>query len=166
MSDGKLGHLSTAPNNNISDFIPASYIFFCVKMLVFEPKKHHLREVLLYFFDMKKSAVASHRLLVEAYGEAALSETTCRDWFRRFKSGDFDMEDKERTGRPKLVEDAELEALLDEDLYKMQEELAESLRLVRSTVSMRLKALGMIQKQGNLVPYETKKPRNLAFFHM
>jgi len=70
-----------------------------VKMSVFT---RHLREVLLYFFSVKKSAVESYRLFVEAYGEAALSEITCRDWFRRFKSGDFNMEDKERVGRPKL----------------------------------------------------------------
>jgi len=31
---------------------------------------------------------------------------------------------KKRARRPKLVEDAELEALLDEDLCQMQEELA------------------------------------------
>jgi len=67
-------------------------------MSVFEPHKRHLQKVLLYFFSVKKSVVESHRLLVEAYGEAALSETMCRDRFRRFKSGDFDVEDKERTG--------------------------------------------------------------------
>jgi len=81
-----------------------------MKMSVFKPKKRHLREVLLYFFSVKKSAVESHRLLVEAYD--VLSETMCRDWFRRSKSDDFNVEDKKRTGKPKLVEDAELEALL------------------------------------------------------
>jgi len=35
------------------------------------------------------------------------------------------VEDKECVGRPKLVEDAELEALLDEHPYQMQKELAE-----------------------------------------
>jgi len=35
--------------------------------------------------------------------------------FRRFKSGDFDVEDKERAERPKLIKDVELEALFDED---------------------------------------------------
>ena len=34
---------------------------------------------------------------------------------REFKNGEFDIEDKERSGRPKLYEDAELEALLDQD---------------------------------------------------
>ena len=27
------------------------------------------------------------------YGEAALNERTCRDWFQRFKLDDFDVED-------------------------------------------------------------------------
>jgi len=33
---------------------------------------------------------------VKAYGERALSEITCRDWFRRLKNNDFDVNDKER----------------------------------------------------------------------
>jgi len=81
---------------------------------------------------------------VEVYGEATLSETTCHDWFRCFTNGDSDVEYKEHAGRPKFVEDAELEALLDEDPFHMQEELANSLGVVQSTISMRLKALGMI----------------------
>jgi len=40
---------------------------------------------------LKKSAAESHRILVEAYGDNALSETTCRDWFRRFNDDNFDL---------------------------------------------------------------------------
>ena len=50
-------------------------------------------------------------MLVEAYGNA-LSERNCREWFQKFKNGEFDIEDKERSGRPKVYEDAQLEALL------------------------------------------------------
>jgi len=82
-------------------------------MLRFEPNKRHLRELLIYFFNLKKSA--AHRLLVEAYGDAALSERSCHEWFQKFKNGEFDVEDNERSGRPKVYKDAELEALLDED---------------------------------------------------
>ena len=32
-------------------------------------------------------------MLSNTYGEAALNEGTCREWFQRFKSGDFDVED-------------------------------------------------------------------------
>ena len=51
-------------------------------------------------------------MLVEAYGNAALSERSCREPFQKFKNGEF--EDKERSGRPKVYEDAEFEALLNE----------------------------------------------------
>jgi len=93
-------------------------------------------------FSVKKSAIESHRLLVEGYSEAALSKTTCRDWFRRFKNGDFDMKGKERAGRPNLVEDAELETFLDEDPCQTQKQLVESLGGVRSIIFMHLKAIG------------------------
>ena len=75
--------------------------FIKSKMSGFEATKQHMREVLLFCFNLKKCAAECHRLLQEAYGEYALSETTCRDWLRRFKSGNFDLKDKERLGQPK-----------------------------------------------------------------
>ena len=42
------------------------------------------------------------------YRDLALSETTCRDWFRRFKEGDFDVVDRRREIRPKTFEDADV----------------------------------------------------------
>ena len=51
----------------------------------------HLWEVLIYFFNLKKSAAEAHRLLVETYGEAVLSERSCREWFQKFKKGEFDI---------------------------------------------------------------------------
>jgi len=98
-------------------------------------------------------------LLVKAYGDAALSERSCRKWFQKFKNGEFD-KDKERSGRPKVYEDVELEALLDEDSCQTQKELALTLGVTQQTISYRLKSLEMIQKQGNWVPYELK-PRNV-----
>jgi len=47
-------------------------------MSSFEPNKRHLRELLIYFFNLKKSAAEAHRLLVEAYGDA-LSERSCHE---------------------------------------------------------------------------------------
>ena len=84
-------------------------------MSSFEPNKRHLQELSIYFFNLKKSVAEAHRLLVEAYDDAALSERSCREWFQKFKNSEFDVEDKERSGRPKVYEDMELDALLDED---------------------------------------------------
>ena len=74
----------------------------------FELNKRHLWELLIYFFNFKKPAAEAHRLLVETYGEAASSERSCREWFQNFKNGGFDIEDQERSGKPKVYEDAEL----------------------------------------------------------
>ncbi|UYV76574.1 hypothetical protein LAZ67_14001221 [Cordylochernes scorpioides] len=74
--------------------------------------------------------------------------------------GDFDTRDKERGGRPIKFEDDELEALLDEDSSQTQEELAETLGVTQQAISNRLKVMGMVQKQGNWVPYELK-PGNI-----
>ena len=83
-----------------------------------------------------------------------------RDWFCRFKDGDFDVDDRPCEGRPKNFKDAELEALLDEDRCQTQEELASELGVIRQAISKRLHALGMIQKQGTWVPYDLK-PRDV-----
>lgn len=37
-----------------------------------------------------------------------LSEITYRNWFRRFKGNDFDVNDKERSGQPKKFEDGDI----------------------------------------------------------
>ena len=63
-------------------------------MSIYEPNSRHLREVLIFCFNMKKSAAEAHRMLLNTYGEATISERTCREWFQRFKNGDFDVEDR------------------------------------------------------------------------
>ncbi|KAG5309747.1 MOS1T transposase, partial [Pseudoatta argentina] len=123
-------------------------------MSIFVPNKVYLRGILLHYFIQKKSAAEAHRILVQTYGDNALSETTCRDWFRRFKNNDVELEDKERFGAPKKFQDKELEQLLDEDPSQTLSELGKILQVDESTVSKRLKGLGMIQKQGHWVPYE------------
>ncbi|EGI66234.1 Mariner Mos1 transposase, partial [Acromyrmex echinatior] len=102
------------------------------------------------------SAAEAHRMLVEVYGDTASTDKSCREWFRRFKDGDFSVEDKPRSGQPKKFEDKELEVLLEEDQSQTQEELAESLGVTKKAVSARLRVMGIIQKQGNWVPYELK----------
>ena len=103
-------------------------------MSVYKPNSRHLREVLIFCFNMKKSA-ETHRMLSNikcSYGEAAISERTCREWFQHFKNGDFDVEDRHSGGREKVFEVAELEALLER---QNQEELARSLRVTQQAIS-------------------------------
>lgn len=113
-SFSKPNNLSIRLRQKISDF----FTLICcsrTKLLNFELNKRHLREALLFCFHLKKTAAQAHDMLMDAYDTYAPSKTTCRDWFHRFKDGDFEVEDHERSGRPKLFEDDELEALIDQD---------------------------------------------------
>ncbi|UYV77494.1 hypothetical protein LAZ67_15001263 [Cordylochernes scorpioides] len=80
-------------------------------MAISEPKSTHLREVLLFAFNWKKSATEAHRMLEEVHGDHALSKSQCYRWFKKFQSGDFEL-DNEPRGKPhQKFEDAELQAL-------------------------------------------------------
>ena len=121
---------------------------------------HHLRKVLLHYFISKKTAAERHRILVKVYGEHDISETTCRDWFWRFKSVDFDLSNKDHGKLPKKFEHAELQALLpllDEDSTQTLKQLAEALGVDQGSISGRLHAIGKIQTEGKWVPYELKE---------
>ncbi|XGW13289.1 hypothetical protein V3C99_013710, partial [Haemonchus contortus] len=93
-------------------------------------------------------------MLFDTYGEQAPSERTCREWFQRFRNGDFDLKDRERSVQPKKFEDSQLQALLDEDPAQTQAELALELSVNRATISRRLHEMGKIRKLGKWVPHQ------------
>ena len=97
------------------EFQTKTLIFIVFEMSNFVLTKQHLREVLIFCFNWKKSAADTHRMFVEVYGDTASTDKLCREWFRRFKDGDFNVEDKPCSGQPKKFKDKELEALLEED---------------------------------------------------
>ncbi|GFW65691.1 mariner Mos1 transposase [Trichonephila clavipes] len=102
-------------------------------MSAYEPNSRHLREVLIFCFNLKKSAAEAHQMLsIPMHGG----------------------------GREKVFEDAEMEALLDQDSCQTQQELSGSLGVTQQAISKRLKVMEMIQKQGNWMPYELK-PRDV-----
>lgn len=120
----------------------------------FLPESDDLRKAFIFCFHLKKSAAESHRMLVEAYGDHALSEATCKRWFQRFRDNDFDVLNAER-GRPsKKSEDAKLQAILNEDDTLSQKQMTAMLNVAQQTISDRLKAMGKIHKCGKWVPHE------------
>ncbi|GFS91032.1 histone-lysine N-methyltransferase SETMAR [Trichonephila clavipes] len=47
-----------------------------------------------------KSAVQARKKLTNVYGEGVLTVRQCQNWFAKFRSGKFDVEDAPRSGRP------------------------------------------------------------------
>ena len=98
---------------------------------------YDLRTALIFCYHLKKTAAESHRMVVEAYGGYALGTSQCFEWFKKFKSGDFDVRNEECGKPPKKFEDSELQVLLDEDDVQTQQQLADQLNVTREAVSIR-----------------------------
>ena len=55
----------------------------------------------IYFYEYKfgHNATQATSNIISAFGEDAFSERTVQDWFKRFKSGNMNLDNEER-GRP------------------------------------------------------------------
>ena len=71
-----------------------------------------LRTCFFYEFRLGEKATVVHRRLCQAFGEGFVSEKTCFNWFNRFKSGDYNMDDKPRSGRLPELDDEALRQLV------------------------------------------------------
>jgi hypothetical protein len=49
-----------------------------------------------FCFKLKKTAVETHRMLVEAFGDNAMSQSKPFLWYKRFKDGRTSVDDDER----------------------------------------------------------------------
>lgn len=47
------------------------------------------------------------------YGDEALKERQCQNWFAKFRSGDFLLKDEEHSGRPVEIDDEQIKAIID-----------------------------------------------------
>jgi len=117
----------------------------------------------------------------------SLHQLKCEYWFRRFKSGDFDLKNTERSGQAKKFQDAELQALLDENSTRTLEELAEALNVSKSIISdstqwerfkkktngFHTNYLNCVQQIGqsksynhlHFIAFSTQKKKEAVFFH-
>lgn len=109
----------------------------------------HIRHIMLYHFEKGWKASQSFRDLNELFGEGTISESRCREWFARFKSGDTSLEDKPRRGRPSDFDDQALLAAVEENESLTTRMLADDFNVNHSTIVRRLKKLGKIKMVAN-----------------
>jgi len=79
------------------------------------PGNYEIRTSLIFCYHMKKTTAESRQILVTAYGDYFLDKLQCFEWFKKFKSGDFDLRNAEYGRTPKKFQNSDLQALLDED---------------------------------------------------
>ncbi|XP_047353566.1 histone-lysine N-methyltransferase SETMAR-like [Vespa velutina] len=77
----------------------------------------------------------------------------CQNWFAKFRSSNFDVEDAPRSGRPVKVDKDTIKALVDANRRITTREIGERLNLLNSTVYDHLKGLGLTSKLDIWVPH-------------
>ncbi|GFX08716.1 histone-lysine N-methyltransferase SETMAR [Trichonephila clavipes] len=78
-----------------------------------ESDKQHFRHILLFYYRKGKNAVQARKKLTEVYLEGVLTVRKCQNWFVKFRSGNFDVEDAPRSGRPVEADKDGIKALVD-----------------------------------------------------
>jgi len=119
-----------------------------------EANKVHFRHILLFFFRKELKAAEAEREICNVYGDNAVSESVCRKWFARFRSGNFNLEDAPRSGRPSEISDDEIKALIENDRHLTAEEIAKGINISATQVRAHLKAMGYVKKVDIWVPHE------------
>lgn len=115
------------------------------------------RYILLFYFRKGKNATQACEKLRKVYGNDALTERQCQRWFAKFRSGDFDVNDAPRSGRPMKADDDKIKALIESNPRYTTQEIAETLNIGQSTVHDHLKKLGFVSKLDVWVPHELKE---------
>ena len=112
----------------------------------------YFRHILFYYFRKDKNAVQARKKLYDVYGERSLTERQCQNWFSRFRSGDFDLKDAPRSGRPTKVDDDKIKAMIENNWRSTTQEIAEKLNISHRYVERHLKKLGYVNKFDVWVP--------------
>ena len=108
----------------------------------------HIRHCLLHEFNKGNNAVNAVKNICDVYGDNVIKVRKCQQWFAKFRSGDFDLSDRPRSGRPSDIDINALKALVESDPRQTTRELADKLQCAQSTVTTNLHELGTVNKCG------------------
>lgn len=122
-----------------------------------ESQSEHIRHVLFHYFRKGKKAVEAHRKICAVYGDDSLKLRQCQNWFSKFRSGDFNLKDAPRSGRPIEVDGDKIKALVESNRRLTTREIAETLNISKSSVENHLKRLGYVSKLDIWLPHELKE---------
>ena len=101
----------------------------------------HIRHVMLYHYEKGWTVAKSFRDINKIFGEETISESQCREWFSRFKSGYTNLEDNSGKGWLSDFDDQPLLAAVEQDDRLTTRMLAEKFNDDYSTIVCRLQKL-------------------------
>ena len=90
------------------------------------------------------------------YGEGAVTDWTYQKWFPKFHAGDFLLDDAPRSGRPVEVDSDQIETLIENNQRCNTWEIADILKISKSSIENHLYQLGYVN------PFDVRVPHKLS----
>lgn len=118
-----------------------------------EDKNQYFRCLMLFYFRKGKNATQTKKKICEVYGESAVSERVCQNWFQKFRAGDTTCEAGERSGRPLVTESEQIEGLIKKNPYYTTREIAVIVNVSQKTISNHLLKMGYVSRYDIWVPH-------------
>ena len=119
-------------------------------------KKQHFQDIVLYYSKKGESTTEMHKRICTVYGEGAVTDRTCQKWFAKFRAGDFSLYDAPWAGRPVEVDSDQIKILIENNQHYTRREIANILKISKSSVENHLHQLGYVNC------FEVWVPRKLS----
>lgn len=106
-----------------------------------------IRYIMLFHFRKGCNASKTCKKICAVYGADTLSDRTVRNWFERFRGGNFDVKDIPRSGRPVTKKADEILQMVESDPQASTHDIANALNVDQETVWNHLKKAGYSKKR-------------------
>ena len=139
---------------------------FCVAILILkmEEKKQHFWHTMLYYFKKGKNATETQEKICAVYGEGAATDQMCQNWFANFHAGDFSLDYAPQSGRPVEVDRDQIKTLTENNQCYTTREIADILKISKSSVENCLHQLGYVNCFDVWVPHKLSEKIFLTIF--
>lgn len=130
-------------------------------LLTMLSEKLKIRVAIFYEFKLGTKAPVVFDKLCKVFGPNCVTDRTVRNLYSKFRSGDFNLEDKPRSGRPRDIDLELLDQVISEDPTKTCSSLAIEFEVNKETIRKCLHKLGKKWRLSKWVPYELTESQKL-----
>ncbi|KOX79634.1 Histone-lysine N-methyltransferase SETMAR [Melipona quadrifasciata] len=107
-----------------------------------ESQKMHLRHVTLHCFRKGNSAKDTTGEIFTVYGSGTTTIRTVGNWFKKFRAGNFELKDEDRSGRPATTDTDIIKTVLTENPRYSVREIVDATNIPKTTVRKHLIKIG------------------------